>query len=213
MDNLYHLNSYYNNLTKKKPLLYKYQYVLDFVGNGGFWVDQDFKPFTLFNDNTDDPSQNFSYWAQSASIPGFNINKTDVNFYGAKFHVPACKTYEHDFSTNILLDQDMTMYKKLDTWLKMISRYEISGGGIKTIPTCKLRIKLLDSEHQYFTTSIVMDGAYITSLAAAQFEYSGPDVGPLTVAATFKIQYYYRDDDLDLTMDPLSQAKVLAAYS
>ena len=133
MDNLYHLNSYYNNITKKKPLLYKYQYVLDFVGNGGFWVDQDFKPFTLFNDNPDDPSQTFSYWAQSASIPGFNINKTDVNFYGAKFHVPACKTYEHDFSTNILLDQDMIMYKKLETWLKMISRYEISGGGIKVI--------------------------------------------------------------------------------
>lgn len=214
MDNLYHLNSYYNNITKKKPLLYKYQYVLDFVGNGGFFVDQDFKPFTLFNDNPDDPSQTFSYWAQSASIPGFNINKTDVNFYGAKFHVPACKTYEHDFSTNILIDQDMIMYKKLETWLKMISRYEISGGGIKVIPTCKLRVKLLDSEHQYFTTSVVMDGAYITSLAATTFDYSsGPDVTPITVAATFKIQYYYRDDDLDLAMDPLSQAKILAAYS
>ena len=58
-----------------------------------------------------------------------------------------------------------------------------------------------------------MDGAYITSLAATSFEYNGPEVGPLTVAATFKIQYYYRDDDLDLTMDPLSQPKVLAAYS
>ena len=144
----------------------------------------------------------------------FNINKTDVNFYGAKFHVPACKTYEHDFSTNILIDQDMIMYKKLETWLKMISRYEISGGGIKVIPTCKLRVKLLDSEHQYFTTSVVMDGAYITSLAATTFDYNGgPDVTPITVAATFKIQYYYRDDDLDLTMDPLSQARVLAAYS
>lgn len=213
MDNKYHLGSYYNNITKKKPLLYKYQYILDFVGNGGFWLDSDFKPFTLFNDNPDNPDQNFSYWAQSASIPGFNINKADVNFYGGKFHVPACKTYEHDFSCQILLDQDLTMYKKLDTWLKMISRYELSGGGIKVIPTCKLRIKLLDSEHQYFTTSFVMEGVWIKSLSSVAFEYSGPDVSPLMVNAGFSMQYYYEDKDLDLTMDPLSQAKVLAAYA
>lgn len=213
MDNNYHLGSFYSNITKQKPLLYQYQYVLDFVGNGGFWLDSDFKPFTLFNDDPDNPDQVFSYWAQSAQIPGFELTKANVPFYGAQFHVPACQKYTHDFSCQILLDQDLTMYKKLETWLKIISRYEISGGGIKVIPTCKLRVKLLDSQHQYFTTSIVMDGAWITGLDAVSFKYNGPGVQPLMVNAKFKIQYYYRDDNLDLTMDPLSQARILAAYA
>ncbi len=213
MDNTYQLGTFYNQITKAKPLLYQYQYVIEFVGNGGFWLDYNFKPFTLFNDNTDSPDENFSYWAQSASLPSFEIGKADVNFYGATFHTPTCMKYAHDFKTNILLDQDFTMYKKLETWLKMISRYELSGGGIKTIPTCKLRVKLLNSEHKEFTTSMVYEGVWITSLGSKEFTYGTANANPIYIDVNFKYQYAYRDDELDLTMDPLSATRIALAYS
>lgn len=121
--------------------------------------------------------------------------------------------YEHNFQTKILLDQDLTMYNKLDTWLKMISRLQLSGGGMKTIPTIKMRIRLLDSEHQYFTTSIVMEGVWINKLGPINLKYAAGDATPLTVDVEFRMQYYYKDDDeQNLSMDPLSQAKILAAY-
>jgi hypothetical protein len=105
------------------------------------------------------------------------------------------------------------MYNKLDTWLKMISRLQLSGGGIKVIPTIKLRLRLLDSEHQFFTTSIVYDGVWINKLGAINLKYAAGDATPLTVDVEFRMQYYYKDDDpQSLEMDPLSQAKILAAY-
>ena len=58
-----------------------------------------------------------------------------------------------------------------------------------------------------------MDGVWITGLDTVSFKYGNPNVEPLKVNAKFKMQYYYRDDDLDLTMDPLSHAKILAAYA
>jgi hypothetical protein len=159
--NQYHLGTVYGGITKQKPLLYKYQYILEFVGGNGYWDSGVFKTFTLFDNDDNNPDQNFTYWAQGATIPQFEIPAAKVSYYATEFRVPGCMKYTHDFSTKILLDQDLTMYNKLDTWLKMISRLQLSGGGIKVIPTIKLRIRLLDSEHQYFTTSFIMDGVYI----------------------------------------------------
>ncbi len=211
--NQYPLGTVYNSITKAKPLLYKYQFILQFIGGNGFWDAGTFKSFTLFDNDTNNPDQNFTYWAQSATIPEFNIPSQKVSFYASQFRVPTCMTYKHDFETKILLDQDMTMYNKLDTWLKMISRLQLSGGGIKTIPTIKLRIRLLDSEHQYFTTSIVLDGVWIKELGNIKLEYKAGDANAMTVNAKFAVQYYYKDDDeQNLSMDPLSQAKILAAY-
>lgn len=214
VSNPYHLGNVYNNITKKSPLLYKYQYILEFVNGGGFWVDGQLKKFTLFDHDDNNPQQNFSYWAQGASIPKFNIPAAKVNFYATDFRVPACMTYDHTFLTNIFLDQDLTMYNKLDTWLKMISRLQLSAGGIKVIPTIKLRVRLLDSQHQYFTASFVMEGVWITNLGKMSLTYkAGGDTQPIKVPVTFAMQYYYRDDDPQaLQMDPLSQAKILAAY-
>jgi hypothetical protein len=86
------------------------------------------------------------------------------------------------------------MYNKLDTWLKMITRLQLSGGGIKTIPTIKLRIRLLDSEHQYFTTSIVFDGVWIKKLGEISLQYD-QGAKAMTCNVDFSVQYYYRDDD------------------
>lgn len=213
--NPYHLGNFYNNITKQLPLLYQYQYILEFVGGGTYYDASggQFKKFTLFDHDQNNPDQNFSYWAQSASIPKFTIPVAKTRFYATDFRVPACMTYDHQFSTKILLDQDLTMYNKLDTWLKIISRLQLSAGGLKTIPTIKLRIRLLDSEHQYFTTSIVMDGVWIKKLGDISLQYKEGDSSPINVNVDFSIQYYYRDDDPQtLQMDPLSQAKIMAAY-
>lgn len=214
VSNPYHLGKFYNNIAKTTPLLYQYQYILEFVQGGGFWINNEFKKFTLFDHDENNPEQNFTYWAQSATIPDFTIPAAKVPFYATDFRVPACMVYKHQFSTKIFLDQDLTMYNKLDTWLKMITRLQLSGGGIKTIPTVKLRIRLLDSQHQYFTSSFVLEGVWISKLSGADLKYQqGGASNILQPNVEFRVQYYYRDDDAqNLEMDPLSAAKIAAAY-
>jgi hypothetical protein len=173
--NPYHLGTVYNNITKAKPLLYKYQYILEFVGGNGFWDSGAFKTFSLFDNDDKNPDQNFTYFAQGGKILNFEVPPAKVNYYATEFRVPGCIKYAHDFSTDILLDQDLTLYNKLDAWLKMISRLQLSGGGIKVIPTIKLRLRLLDSEHQYFTTSFVYDGVWINKLGNIALAYKAGD--------------------------------------
>jgi len=121
-------------------------------------------------------------------------------------------TYMHDFNTRIFLDQDFTMYDKMLKWAQQISKLQLSGGGIKVIPSIKMRVKLLDSEHQYFTTSFVMEGVWLSTINQVQLSYQQGSQA-LMVDCRFKCQYYYRDDDCDLTMDPLTQSNILKAYA
>jgi hypothetical protein len=53
--NPYHLGNYYNNISKQLPLLYKYQYILEFIGGNGFWDSGEFKTFTLFDYDENNP--------------------------------------------------------------------------------------------------------------------------------------------------------------
>jgi len=87
------------------------------------YLDYNFKQFTLFDKDESNPDTCIAYWVQDGpKIPAFEIKPATTQFYSQKFSVPACKIYGHELNVNIILDQDLTMYKKLETWLKMISR-------------------------------------------------------------------------------------------
>jgi hypothetical protein len=206
--NDYHLSSFYNQITKTKPLLYDYQFIVEFVQGGTYTVNdgvaKSIQQFQLFNADPNQPDQNFSYYAQSASLPKFSVNKANAKFYGIDFRVPTVIKYEHQWQCEILLEQDMIMYEKLRTWAKLLSDLRLNGGGIKTIPDVSLRVSLLNAEHTQFTTSFVLAGVWLTEIPEIKLEYKDNDTAPLKVTPKFQYQYCYRDDKFDLTADPLS---------
>lgn len=201
--NSYHLKNFYNQIMKTNPLLYPYQFVIEFVQGGtmgdGFGGTQTFDLF----DNSSNPDENFTYYAQSGSIPKFTVNKAAVNYYATEFRTPTVIQYEHDWSVKILLEQDMIMYEKLRTWMKLMTNLENSGGGIKTIPNINMRISLMNAEHTYFTTSYVMVGIWPTQIPKINLKYESGSSQAMTLDCKFKYQYCYRDDAFDLSQDPL----------
>lgn len=201
--NSYHLKNFYNQIMKTNPLLYPYQFVIEFVQGGtmgdGFGGTQTFDLF----DNSSNPDENFTYYAQSGSIPKFTVNKAAVNYYATEFRTPTVIQYEHDWSVKILLEQDMIMYEKLRTWMKLMTNLENSGGGIKTIPNINMRISLMNAEHTYFTTSYVMVGIWPTQIPKISLKYESGSSQAMTLDCKFKYQYCYRDDEFDLSQDPL----------
>lgn len=160
--NEYNLSSFYNQLTKNTALLYKYQFVVEFIQGGqNYW----------FQNDPSMPDQNFSYYCQSGKIPNFKINKAKVAYYGTDFRVPTVMTFDHSWDCKIILQQDMIMFDKLKAWMKHISDIRNNGGGTKQIPNVDLRLNLLDSTHQYFTTSFVMVGVWPTSMSDIKLSY------------------------------------------
>ena len=195
-DNNYHVKAFYNQIMKQIPMLYGYQFILEFINTGD-------PAGGLFNVGTD-PADKFAYYAQSATLPKVGIVKAKATYYGTEFRTPTVVQYDHEYTVKILLEQDMIMYKRLCDWVKLISDLKNNGGGRKVIPDMKLRLNLLDSSHQVFTTSYVMEGVWPNKIDDISLKYAASDTTPVTVTAHFKYQYCYRDDNLDTNGDPLS---------
>lgn len=202
MRNEYNMQSFYNQIMKTVPMLYGYQFIIEFVQGGSYGnANEGYKEFNIFN-NDASPDQNFTYYAQSASLPKFQIVKAKAWYYGNDFRVPTTIQYEHDYTVKIFLEQDMIMYEKLRDWMREISDIHNNGGGYKTIPNIAMRLNLLDSTHKRFTTSYVLEGVWPTNIPTVSLKYQ-EDNSPLTIDCKFKYQYCYRDDSFSTDDDPL----------
>jgi hypothetical protein len=95
------------------------------------------------------------------------------------------------------------MYDKMKQWMRDLSDLKYNGGGTKKIPNVDLRLNLLDSTHQFCTTSFVMVGAWPAAVSELKLDYKDGDATPLQLAVSFKYQYCYRDDNFDTSADPL----------
>lgn len=114
------------------------------------------------------------------------------------------------WDVELLIDQELTQYKKLQAWLDLISDLSKSGGGRKIIPNCQAKLNLLDNTMQKVNKTFVFEGIYITKLG--QIELKPSDGGAETAActATFTYQYFYEATDLEnpTSADPLSPTVV-----
>ena len=182
-ENKFHLKSFYTNIMKDNALLYKYQFIVEFIGLDQYGI----------TDPTES-SQNITYYVKSANVPGYELVNGQTTFLGTQFRIPGVLKYGHNWDVKILLDQSMFAYKGLQTWRRAISRLEIDGGGIKTIPDVQARVSVLSADHQYCVNSYVLEGVWIKSLSqiALQYNTNGGE-NPVECTAQFRYQYSYPD--------------------
>lgn len=196
-----HLRTYYSNL-KQLPLLYKYQFVVEFVKGGTIQTPPGIVPlesqsfYSLFTNTINSPDQTLTYYAQSASIPGVSIKNAQAKFFAGKFNVPTVIQYEHNWKIDIILDQDLTMYKKFIEWQKFMSDYKFSGGGVRVIPDISMRVNVLNSDHSGFTTSFILAGIWPNDVAQIDVSYDG-NAQIKKAAIEFRYQYVYQDPSFD----------------
>lgn len=201
IDTIPHLRNFYTNITKKRPLLNGHQFVVQFIGGGSAagasLTSYSNKLGALFTGQ-----QMFSYYAQGASIPTATLGKATANYFAGKFHVPTVRTWDHNWSTQLILDQDLFMYHVIREWMDLMSSYRFNGGGLRVLPDVNLRVKVLDSTHQHFTTSFVLCGVWPKDIGQIQLQYQdSAQVNQLSVS--FSYQYSFEDPDLDMSTDPL----------
>jgi hypothetical protein len=135
------------------------------------------------------------------------ISAATVNFLANAFEVPGVVEYGETWDTKILLDQDLTQYKKLQSWQRLISDFSKSGGGKKVIPNVQAKVSLLDNTMQNIKNTFIMEGVWISKLGKVSFDYSNEGGANLAECqATFTYQYFYKADDLEAPTDsdPLS---------
>jgi hypothetical protein len=184
-----------NNIIKQTPLMLKYQFTVEFINGASAYAAG------LLGGDVD---EQIAYWAQSANIPSFEVVKGTTAFYGTEFRVPTTIKYEHDWTLKFLLDQDLTIYERMRTWLRSFSNLKQSGGGEKIIPDCNMRINLLDPAQQTITQAFVLVGCWPTNIGEFKLEYKQDDTTAMTFECKIKYQYCYPAEDQLSSGDPLA---------
>lgn len=182
--NNYHLKKFYTNIMKDNALLYKNQFIVDFIGLEQYGIT-----------SSTEPVKNITYYVQSASIPGYQLVNGKTTFMGTEFRIPGVLKYNHSWSVNILLNENMFAYVGLQTWRRYISRLEIDGGGIKTIPNVQARVSVLSPDHQQIVNSYILEGVWIKELGEINLAYANGGGNVMKCTAQFRYQYVYPDYD------------------
>ena len=78
--------------------------------------------------NTSVPSENFTYYVRSTSIPKISVGSAKVNYFAAGFEVPGIINYPDSWDVTFLLDENLTQYNLLKNWQEALSNYRFSGG-------------------------------------------------------------------------------------
>lgn len=177
------LKNFYNNVMRDKPLLYKNQFYVEmFAGN---YVER--------NEST--PELDFSYYVQSTSIPGAQLANGKTVFFGTEFRIPGVKQFDHNWSVTILLDEDLTIYKKLEQWRNDISNLKINGGGKKQLTNYYAKVHLLNETHTNIVETFIIGGIWLKSLGDISLAYASGGGDVVKIPAEFRYQYIYKSSD------------------
>lgn len=191
--NDYNLKSFYTNIMKSTSLLYKYQFIVEFIGLDAYGIT-----------DQSDASRNISYYLKSANIPGVSLATGKTTFLGTEFRMPGPLKFGQNWTVKILLEENLFAYKGLQAWRESISSLELDGGGSKTIPNVQARVSVLSEDHQTCTDSFILEGVWLKKLGAIsnlQYSTNGGE-NPVEVDAEFRYQYSYRDPNFNFE-DPL----------
>ena len=180
------LKKFYNNVMRQKTLLYKNQFYVEMYTNGGH-IGRD----------SANPDADFSYYVQSTSIPGTKLVNGKTVFFGTEFRIPGVKQFDHNWTVNILLDEDLKIYKKLENWRNEISSLEQNGGGSKHLTDYCAKVHLLDETHTSVVDTFVIGGIWLKSLGDINLAYANGGGDVIKLPVEFRYQYIYRAADGD----------------
>lgn len=180
-----------NGITKNTPLRFGHQFTVEFQG-------YDLPDYLQSTGKS--TSENITYYVKSASIPKVDVKSANVSFLAAGFVVPGVIAYPDSWKVDILLDQDLTMYRRLKLWHEEISSYRLDGGGKKVIPYVTANVNLLDNTMQNIVRRYIMEGVWISELGNVDFKYQEGASEVLKCSCTFTMQYFYEAQGED---DPL----------
>ncbi len=208
-ENTIHVGTFYQNLIQKHPLQYEHQFTIEFIapaGETGSTFDD-----TAFGRPDSSDVECFTYWGQSATLPELKVSEAKVNFMANGFSIPGVIDYGGgEWNVKLLLDQDLTQYKKLQAWQTLISDMSKSGGGRKIIPNVQAKLNLLDNTMSKVKRTFILEGIWISKLGDVSFKPEEGGTSKAECTATFIYQYFYNADDLEnpTASDPLSPGVV-----
>lgn len=211
---------FYNEIQSHKGLRYSYQFLvkLDFEqrmfdpSNRGRYSEIDnvlisqygFNLDTLgelTNPNPSKPENNLTFLAQSTSLPQTKIGTVPVAYFAQGFRFPGLIEYDKQWTINILLDQQLTIYRQLRLWQEMMSSIARNSGGNKTIPNVRADIQLLNQYGNQIERRYFVEGIFPTDVPNIDMTYNQGSSNIKRIDVQFQMQYFRQVDPSSPTTD------------
>lgn len=182
------LASFTNNLTQK-GVKQSYMYQIMFTG----------LPAGVAGDELNeqgDGSDGFNLWVMATKLPGVNLEKVEIKRNNIAFQLPNTVAPVQEWTTNVLLDMNMTIYRSLRKWVDYYSDLKKGGYGARGIPQTMGKVQLLDANGSPINSQrYVLKGIFPTSVPDIDLTHDNGDLIKIDVTWTF--QYSYLDTDGD----------------
>lgn len=144
---------------------------------------------------SDMESGDFSFHAQSSSIPSTSMENIPTKFLGIEWRIPGSVTFESPWNVTIREAADMSLHSAFTKWRKEVADLKLGGGGDKRIPTTTARVTLLDDKLENALATYVLVGVYPQSIGEISLDYEGNEIS--TFDAALEYQYFYNEDEGD----------------
>ena len=114
--------------------------------------------------------------------------------------------FNHTWTCNVLLEQNLTAYKGFRRWQEEISSLYRDGGGNKAIPNVQVRLSVLNANGLEKVQAIVLEGVWCTQVGKLDLKYADGGGDPIKAfPIELRYQYNFLDDNskFDSSTDPL----------
>jgi hypothetical protein len=140
-------------------------------------------------------SDQFTFFAQSASLPGRNVTEVETHFLGMTFSVPYGMTYEKELQLSIICDSKMQSRKFCEEWMDVHSSLEKASGGIKGILDINTELQLLNTmlDNEIPTEIYTLVGCWPKRIGDISLDHSA--TGHSTFNFTLAYQFFTNEKD------------------
>lgn len=132
---------------------------------------------------------NLEFFVQSVSHPNADVNPVEVGYSRINtISVPGDKIQFGDLSLTIILDEDMSSYQELYSWLERLIETEQTSASERftKIPTYADMTLHILSSHNNTTKKIRYKDCVPTGLGQIEFQSTTGDLQFVTFTATFR---------------------------
>lgn len=129
-----------------------------------------------------------AFYCQSANIPGISINDITVPTPFRDYPVAGTETGYDDLTIKFLVDEDMTNYCTIHSWIKRTGLAETYDTSINPDESQGI-LEILNSNWRANIT-VEYDDLFPVSLTTLEFDSTETNVEYLVAQATFKYKIY-----------------------
>lgn len=152
-----------------------------------------------------DAGNSFSFFAQSATVPGMTIEMIETQYQGVTLRSPNNLLFESPWNITVRCDSEMKVRDAIETWQKKHADLIKGGGGDKKIPDVRARVDLLDDQLETILKTYILEGVFPSTNSEIPLDHADNSISTFDLGLEY--QYWYSTDQENGTNDdPLKQS-------